>query len=527
MLLRKTIIYLPAQLVGPLAQFLAGVVWTFWFSPSALGTYALIWAIQELMLLAVMSWWSSFALRYLTSFDTPERRRALDGLEIAVQLGAALVQTVLIALALRLVLDAAPSLDLLAATVAFCLTRNLTSHFADRARASSATLPYTILQSVGSLFGLILGIAAVEALTPKPEVALWSYTIAQTAGLVIALPLVPTVTMRPRLDRSILREAWTYGAPLLVGNALGWVASHVVRLITGAVLGPAAVGLVSVGWWLGLRGTTFAALLVTGAAFTLAVEKIREVGPRAAMPQVAANASLLLAVLVPTLAGIVVFNHAIVDALVAEPFRAITKDILPLAVAAGTIRLFRQHAADQCFTLFERPELAIYVVGLEAVSTTICCYAGLELGGLGGAVAGCLVAAVITTLTGFAVVRLVFGYYLVVSDLLRIGLATAIMVLALEWLPATTTRLGLLVEIGIGAAVFGATMLMLYPRSARAALASFLAGRAPSFVFRQGRTQSPPRPASWPMSRRRAGGAAPEPADRAETPRRGTRNSDR
>lgn len=527
MLLRKTIIYLPAQLVGPLAQFLAGVVWTFWFSPSALGTYALIWAIQELMLLAVLSWWSSFALRYLTSFDTPERRRSLDGLEIAVQLGAAVVQTVLIVIGLRLVLDAMPGLDLIAATITFCLTRNLTSHFADRARASSATLPYTILQSVGSLFGLILGIVAVETFAPTPEVALWSYTIAQMAGLAIALPLVPTVTLWPRLDRSILREAWTYGAPLLVGNALGWVASHAVRLIVGAVLGPAAVGLVSVGWWLGLRGTTFAALLVTGAAFTLAVERIREVGPRNAMPQVAANASLLLAVLIPTLAGIMVFNHAIVDALVAEPFRAITKEILPLAVAAGTIRLFRQHATDQCFTLFERPELAIYVVGLEAVLTTICCYVGLEFGGLTGAVAGCLVAAIVTTLTGFTVARLVFGYYLVASDLLRIGFATTIMVLALEWLPVTTTRLGLLVEIGIGAAVFGTVMLIFYPRSARAALASFLAGRAPSFVFRQGLTQSRSRPASWPKSRHRGAGAVPERTDSAGEPRRGTRNSDR
>ena len=39
MLLRQTILYLPAQIIGPLAQMAATIVWTYWLQPEALGAY--------------------------------------------------------------------------------------------------------------------------------------------------------------------------------------------------------------------------------------------------------------------------------------------------------------------------------------------------------------------------------------------------------------------------------------------------------------------------------------------------------
>jgi O-antigen/teichoic acid export membrane protein len=48
MLLRQTILYLPAQFVGPLAQFVSVILWTYFLSPEELGAFALITAAQEL-----------------------------------------------------------------------------------------------------------------------------------------------------------------------------------------------------------------------------------------------------------------------------------------------------------------------------------------------------------------------------------------------------------------------------------------------------------------------------------------------
>ena len=49
MLLRQTLLYLPAQLVGPFALFIAAVVWTHLLPPDAYGTLMLVMAIQELI----------------------------------------------------------------------------------------------------------------------------------------------------------------------------------------------------------------------------------------------------------------------------------------------------------------------------------------------------------------------------------------------------------------------------------------------------------------------------------------------
>jgi len=81
MLLRRTFIYMPAQIMGPLAQFLAAAIWTYFLAPEAFGTYVLVWAIQELALLLVLSWWSAYALRYITSHNDDILR--FDGVEIA------------------------------------------------------------------------------------------------------------------------------------------------------------------------------------------------------------------------------------------------------------------------------------------------------------------------------------------------------------------------------------------------------------------------------------------------------------
>lgn len=467
MLIARTFLYLPAQVIGPLAQFLAAVVWTHYLAPEALGTYAIVWAVQELVLLVVLSWWSAHLSRYYSSYDTPEARLRFDRQEIAVQLGAAVAQAGLATLALVAMLGALPGTHLVLATIAFALTRNLTSHFADRARAQFHVVAYTVLQSVGPVLGLGGGVLAVGVFGATPEVVLWSYAAAQTLGLAIALPMIPTTTLKPQADRQILVSAWRYGYPLMLGNALTWIATHAIRVVTQYDLGPEAVGLLSVGWWLGLRATTFAGLLVTSVAFNMAVEKARVMGHQAALPIMATNGAMLAAVLLPTVVGVWMLNAPLVTALVAEPYRQVTMDILPWAVLAGAIRIFRMHGSDQAFLIFERTKLDIGVSAFDAVSTVALCFIGLKLGGIHGAVIGCLVAAALTAMVSFAVARRLFGFYLRLRDLAKVAVATGLMALALWAMPMETSRIGLAIEVMTGAGVFLAALAAMFPRTMR------------------------------------------------------------
>ena len=467
MLLRQTILYLPAQIVGPLSQMAAAFIWTFWLGPEALGVYAIIWAMQELAYRVILVWWSSYVKRYVTTHEGNGERIRLDRMETAVQLWAAVVQTACAFPALWIVLEHAPSVELVAATLAFTLTRNLISHFSERTRAQFETLAFTLLQVVGSALGLVLGLFAVAFVAATAEALLWSYAIAQFLGLVLAAPLIRFNVSRPQVDWLLLERSWIYGAPVLLSSVLAWVSNNGIRFIVEYDQGAAAVGLVTVGWWLGQRLTAFAALLVTGASFNVAVERLRQMGRAAALPQLATNGAILLAILFPTVVGAFLLNKEMVDVLVAEPYRQTTVAILPLAIFAGALHAFRTHSIDQAFLLFARTKLTILSTGVEAVATAAFCWIGLEVGGAVGAAAGCMIASAVATAFGIALARVKFGFYLRIDDLLRIAAGAAVMALALAAIPDASSFTRLAVEVAGGAVVYFAVMAMLYPAISR------------------------------------------------------------
>ena len=65
MLLKHTLLYLPAQFVGPLFQLLAMIVWTHVVDEHTLGVITLITATHELLQIGFLAWWSQYALRFL------------------------------------------------------------------------------------------------------------------------------------------------------------------------------------------------------------------------------------------------------------------------------------------------------------------------------------------------------------------------------------------------------------------------------------------------------------------------------
>ena len=63
MLIRQTIAYLPAQLIGPLSQFAMAIVLTHWLGAAEYGLTMLIFASQELTFRVSLAWWTSYMMR--------------------------------------------------------------------------------------------------------------------------------------------------------------------------------------------------------------------------------------------------------------------------------------------------------------------------------------------------------------------------------------------------------------------------------------------------------------------------------
>ncbi|MFX8708237.1 hypothetical protein ABTM42_20340, partial [Acinetobacter baumannii] len=64
MLFRQTLLYLPAQVLGPIFQLISAFAWTHFLAPAEMGSFALIGAAQEFAFTATLGWFSLYTIRY-------------------------------------------------------------------------------------------------------------------------------------------------------------------------------------------------------------------------------------------------------------------------------------------------------------------------------------------------------------------------------------------------------------------------------------------------------------------------------
>lgn len=462
MLLKQTILYLPAQLIGPLFLFLSIVVWTHWLSPGDLGLYVLVVAAQELLHVGV-AWFSYYTLRYGAGIGSdevaPDYRRteaAVLALGVLIAAGGAL--------ALRVALGPdrmTASLTLVSAL--FMASRSIANHLCDRARSAGDIPSYTALQIISSVAALLLGLAAIYWLAPTAAAALGGATLAHVVAIgAVAGRLNPSVRFWD-WDPATARAAMAYGLPFIVGGPLVWTTGNAIRFVIDHWEGAAAVGLMTVGWTLGQRGAAVAAMLTTAASFPIAVRRTREGGMEEGSAQLARNGTVLLLALAPAMAGLYAIGPQLTRTLVAPAYQDATIAIIPLSVLAGLARNIRIHFANQIFLLHEQPRAALMVDAIDALASLALCIAGLLIGGVAGAVAGAAAGSIVGLATSAGIGRR-YGLEIPFADIARIGAAAGLMVLALRLLPGQTGLVPLMLSIMLGAAIYAAAIAVLFPR---------------------------------------------------------------
>ncbi len=96
MLLKHTLLYLPAQFVGPLFQLLAMIVWTHVVDEHTLGVITLITATHELLQIGFLAWWSQYALRFLGRYQEASDAPRFYRTENAVLLASIMLQSAVV-----------------------------------------------------------------------------------------------------------------------------------------------------------------------------------------------------------------------------------------------------------------------------------------------------------------------------------------------------------------------------------------------------------------------------------------------
>ena len=466
MLIRQTMLYLPAQLLGPLAQFVAAIVWTHLLSLGDYGHLMIVLSAQELVSLLCLSWWTHYTMRYIGTMKDGEARSRFQASENAVLLATGCAQIVVISILVFAFVDGA-SAGFLALSIAYTVSRCLVTHISERARADGNIADYSIAQIAGPLGGTLLGLVLMLTLDASPIEALAGYAIAQIASLAVIWHRLKLGFRIALPNLTLFEAAMRYGLPLLVAGAFGWASMNGIRLVVEYAQGAAAVGLISVGWGLGQRAIAVVAMLVTAASYPLALKHMNAGSRTRSLEQVSLNGALIIGVLAPATIGVLMVGEAALNLMVAEPFRAMSAIILPIAVAAASLRNSRVHFLDQVYLLIEKPSALLQVNVVEAVATMGFCALGLVLGGLPGAALGCVPGALIGWIYGYGLTRK-YGLRLPWAHFLKIALATSFMALVLYLMPQGAGVVGLLIRISCGALSYCIAISLLYSGELRA-----------------------------------------------------------
>jgi O-antigen/teichoic acid export membrane protein len=465
MLLRHTLLYLPAQIVGPLFQLIAMIVWTHVVDEHTLGVITLVTATHELLQIAFLAWWSQYALRFLGRYQDQGDALRFYRTENAVLLVSVVLQSIIVIAVLLLVIAPDAKSGLLAATVGYVITRTLNLYIGERARVRHQIWIYSIQQIVGPSVGFIVGLVLIKLMGQSAEWPLAGYALAQFAGAIIVLPKIGHGRSFWPLDREIVNHALHYGIPLIIGGALGWVGLNASRFIVNEMSGVAAAGLFAVGYGLGQRAAVVAAMLVTAAAFPLAVKSMEQSGSKVAMRQLADNSALLMAILAPSITGIFILRTEIVHLLIATAFQQVTLAVLPLSALAGAIRSLRAHFVDQAFLLHNRTRLMIVVAAIDAGVTVVLTPSFIRNWGLVGAAGTTVLAAIAAAIVSSAIGFSRLGLTLPFNHLVPIALATTAMAALLSNLPEAPSLMILAGHIAAGAALYIALLVLLYATS--------------------------------------------------------------
>ena len=469
MLLRQTILYLPAQIVGPLSQVAAAVVWTHWLAPGPYGVLTFLIASQDLVFFLCVSWWTQYTMRYLGGLADEARLRFVRS-EAAVLMFTMVMQalaTLLVFGILREPLE----IGLVVSAIVCVLTRSMLTHLGERARTQGCIGVYTFGQAGGVLGAFLIALLAMATITATPEVVLWSYALAQGVTVVAMWRALGLPGSAALPDPAMLRAAFAFGGPLLLAGGLAWLGQNGIRVVVEQLAGAHALGLIAVGWGLGQRLAATLAMLVIAASFPLAVKSLHEGSRPEAYRRMSQSGLVLIGLVLPASIGLCLLAEPLSRLIIAEAFRATTIAILPYAAAAGAVRNIRMHVADPVFLLIERPRINTAINVIESIAVLVACAIGLLGFGLVGAVAGCFVGSAVGAVSGFALAWSLGDFRLPASETFRLVAASATMALALIAVPWSGLAFHplphLVLETALGVMVYATALIALFPEMRR------------------------------------------------------------
>ncbi|HLR45844.1 MAG TPA: polysaccharide biosynthesis C-terminal domain-containing protein, partial [Deinococcales bacterium] len=269
------------------------------------------------------------------------------------------------------------------------------------------------------------------------------------------------------VDGQLLRRLLTYGLPLTITFALGFVVNSSDRFLLGWLLGTDAAGLYSAGYDIAQFTVTMLLTVINLAAYPLTVRALEEEGAEAARRQLADTLLLLLLIGLPATAGLALLAGPLSAVIVSAEFRAAAVTVIPWIAVAALLHGLKAFYVDVSFQLGGDTRLQAWVMAAAAGVNIVLNVLFIPLFGILGAVwatvivfAGGFIGSLLLTARSFRLPR-------PSGVLLKPLAATALMSGLLLLAPEPDGVLQLLLTVAGAAAAYGLALLLLFPGTVR------------------------------------------------------------
>lgn len=477
MLIRSTIIYLPAILLPRIAAILLLIVTTRLVDQTEYGLLALVVTIGEITDAAVSNWLRIALLRLGGTGEVARGSLARAARVLVVTATLAIV----IAVALSAVLVPERWHEFALAVSAYIVAGSVSRHALCILQMQQRSATYTMMEFIRSIAAIALPITALLLI----ERSFLAASLATSLGTFLTGLVGLRIAYRKVEDgpaRFSYRELLSLGAPLIVLVLLGFGIDAIERPLLKLFHDAGAVAVYAAAYALARQPIDIVGNAINQGAFPEMVSIFDSQGPEAAGRFIVQQMNLMAMLILPGAAILIAAAPDVVRLILPTEYHADAARIFPLIVLAVICFNFKVFAFDNVFHAHKRNWLQALslvpgaVVGLTASIVLIPSYATL------GAASGFLVAMAIGLATSIAMSRRLIRLPVSPAELGRAALLALACYVAARSTQSALQDAWLIVRLAAtglaGGAAFLALVALFHRREARAMIATLRPGRA-------------------------------------------------
>ena len=398
MLLRSTLIYLPALLLPRVATFVLVIAATRLLPISEYGLFALVITVGEIAE-GVTTNWLRVALVRLSGAAATFPASLWRATARANQVTTALAVLVVAPAAFVLVPERWPAFWL--AVAGYVGATSLLRFGLHVLQSTESRRLYATIEASRASAILAAPILAIVAV--RPDFLAASLAGSAATALFGAWALAAARRRVAEDGRTMAASELTaFAAPMVTTTAVAFMVANVERLVLQVVTGAAAVGAYSAGYALARQPFEVLGSAVNVGGFPQLVGRYERDGEAGAREAVLVQLDLLLGLLLPAIAGVAALRHEIAAAILPAEYREVAAAVLPwVALGAAGIAL-RACVFDNVFHIQRRSWMLLVSLVPSALVSVGAAFALIPGHGAAGAAwafaAGSLVSMVLSAL---------------------------------------------------------------------------------------------------------------------------------